>query len=130
MNTKVNQETDYRKIPVEQLNSNIPQGRGMIKWQPFATMPEQYRRIEQMIDDQAKCSPPQFDNDILVMIEEKVRRNLGKEIVLRYWNNGFEVPLECKVEYIDDKTGIVIVSKGLELIHVKFVQIYEVDGGW
>lgn len=28
-------ETDYRKIPREYLNKNIPQGRGMIKWRPF-----------------------------------------------------------------------------------------------
>ncbi|WP_274540985.1 hypothetical protein [Staphylococcus felis] len=25
-------ETDYRKIPREYLNSNIPQGRGIVKW--------------------------------------------------------------------------------------------------
>lgn len=30
-----NKETDYRKIPREKLNPNIPQGRGMVKWAPF-----------------------------------------------------------------------------------------------
>ncbi|MEC5417099.1 YolD-like family protein, partial [Staphylococcus hominis] len=38
-------ETDYRNIPREYLDTNIPQGRGMIKWAPFAVMPEQYERI-------------------------------------------------------------------------------------
>ena len=33
-------ETDYRNIPREYLDANIPQGRGMIKWAPFAVMPE------------------------------------------------------------------------------------------
>jgi len=28
-------ETDYRKIPREYLDPNIPQGRGMVKWAPF-----------------------------------------------------------------------------------------------
>ncbi|WP_440863409.1 hypothetical protein [Staphylococcus shinii] len=28
-------ETDYRNIPREYLNPNIPKGRGMVKWQPF-----------------------------------------------------------------------------------------------
>ena len=28
-------ETDYRNIPREYLDANIPQGRGMIKWAPF-----------------------------------------------------------------------------------------------
>ncbi len=32
---KYEMETDYRKIPREYLNKNIPQGRSMIKWRPF-----------------------------------------------------------------------------------------------
>ena len=28
-------ETDYRKIPRQYLDANIPQGRGMVKWAPF-----------------------------------------------------------------------------------------------
>lgn len=35
-------ETDYHKIPREYLNPRIPQGRGIVKWQPFKTMPQQY----------------------------------------------------------------------------------------
>ncbi|MDW8570471.1 hypothetical protein AABD40_12880 [Staphylococcus shinii] len=44
-------ETDYRKIPREYLNSRIPQGRGMVKWQVFKTLPEQYERLKQYIQD-------------------------------------------------------------------------------
>lgn len=29
------QETDYRKIPREYLKTNIPKGRGIVKWAPF-----------------------------------------------------------------------------------------------
>lgn len=115
---------DYRKIPQEYLDSNIPQGRGMIKWAPFKTMPEQYERIANMMDEQAKCNPPAYDNDTKVMIEEQVRNNIGEDVVLRYWQDGFEICLDCKIEYIDDRTGIIIVSKGIELIHIKFQYIY------
>lgn len=38
-------ETDYRKIPKQYLNSNIPEGRKMIKWAPFASVPQQYEII-------------------------------------------------------------------------------------
>ena len=44
---------DYRELPQSELNSNIPQGRGMIKWAPFATMPEQYENVNKMIEAQA-----------------------------------------------------------------------------
>ncbi|CAI3004581.1 MAG: hypothetical protein KH351_12275 [Staphylococcus aureus] len=33
--TSYEEETDYRNIPSELLDSNIPVGRGMIKWAPF-----------------------------------------------------------------------------------------------
>ncbi|CUY02289.1 YolD-like protein [Staphylococcus epidermidis] len=35
-------ETDYRKISREYLDSNIPKGRGFVKWLAFKTIPEQY----------------------------------------------------------------------------------------
>lgn len=119
-------ELDYRKMDISELDSNIPQGRGMIKWQPFATMPEQYERIAEMIDDQAKCNPPSFDNETLVMLEERLRQSIEETVILRYWNNGFEVQLECRIEYIDNRTQMVIVSKGVEVLNIKFIHIYEV----
>lgn len=38
-------ETDYRKIPREYLNPNIPQGRGMKKWLPYGHYPRTIRKI-------------------------------------------------------------------------------------
>lgn len=39
-------ETDYRKIPREYLDSNVPKGRGSVKWLAFKTIPEQYQQIK------------------------------------------------------------------------------------
>ena len=47
-------ETDYRKIPRQYLDANIPQGRGMVKWAPFATMPEQYQQLNDFIENRIK----------------------------------------------------------------------------
>ncbi len=33
--TSYEEETDYRNVPRELLDNNIPTGRGMIKWAPF-----------------------------------------------------------------------------------------------
>ena len=38
-------EMDYRNIPRDMLDKNIPTGRGMVKWAPFATLPEQFETI-------------------------------------------------------------------------------------
>ena len=86
---------DYRKIPQHYLNSNIPKGRGNNhKWAPFKTMSEQYEKISHMIDEQAKCDPPSLDNETMVMLEEQIKRNIGESVLLRYWNDGYEVFIE------------------------------------
>lgn len=123
---RVNEKLDYRKMDVSELNSNIPQGRGMIKWQPFATMPEQYERVAEMIEENAKVGAPTYDNETLVMLEEELRRSIGETVVLRYWNDGYEVQLECRIEYIADRAGMVVASKGHEVINVQFKNIYEI----
>lgn len=117
---------DYRKIPQQYLDTNIPKGRGMIKWAPFKTMPEQYEKVSYMIDEQSKSDPPTFDNETKVMQEEHLKRSLGKSVLLRYWNDGYEVFIECQLEYIDDRTGIIVVSKDNELLHIKFEHVYEI----
>lgn len=118
-------ETDYRKIPYEKLNSNIPQGRGMVKWQPMATMPEQYENIEKIFNENAMVDAPIHDDETLIRIEEELKRSINQVVILRYWNNGFEVQLECKIEYMDKSTKSVVVSKDREIISINFYNIYE-----
>ncbi|WP_426443788.1 YolD-like family protein [Staphylococcus xylosus] len=65
-------ETDYRTIPREYLNPPIPQGRGMVKWQPFKTMPEQYERLEQYIKDQNKIDRPSLSDHQLNDLNDKL----------------------------------------------------------
>ncbi|MCD0875607.1 hypothetical protein I5C25_12530, partial [Staphylococcus aureus] len=45
--TSYEEETDYRNVPRELLDNNIPMGRGMIKWAPFiiCTNPVSYTHL-------------------------------------------------------------------------------------
>ncbi|WP_373446165.1 YolD-like family protein [Salinicoccus bachuensis] len=54
-----------------------------------------------------------------------MRRSIGETVILRYWNEGFEVQLKCQVEYIDNRTQMVIVSKQAEVLNIEFRNIYE-----
>ena len=78
-------ETDYRKIPNHYLQRNIPKGRGMIKWAPFATMPQQYEMIKQFIADQTKVEKPILEetalNDLNNVLAEKIFYKLINLIV-------------------------------------------------
>lgn len=63
-------ETDYRKIPRTYLNPKIPQGRGKIKWQPFATLPKQFEILEQIIMNQDKVEKPLLTYDSLDNLDQ------------------------------------------------------------
>ncbi|HDX8233929.1 TPA: YolD-like family protein, partial [Staphylococcus aureus] len=65
---KYKYETDYRKIPREYLNPKIPQGRGKIKWQAFATLPQQFEILNKFIKDQNKDDKPLLTEDTLTNI--------------------------------------------------------------
>ncbi|PTJ87155.1 hypothetical protein BU032_13490, partial [Staphylococcus simulans] len=62
-------ETDYRKIPREYLNPKIPQGRGNIKWRAFATLPEQYEILNEVIQSQNKIANPLLFDDALSQLD-------------------------------------------------------------
>lgn len=109
-----------------ELNSNIPQGRGLIKWLPMATIPEQYKRISTLIDEQAMIDPPIYENDTLIGLEESLKRSVNQRVILRYWNNGYEVQIDCRIEYIEYDTQVIIVNKDDELLNIEFKYIYEV----
>ncbi|MDW4516707.1 YolD-like family protein [Staphylococcus saprophyticus] len=92
-------ETDYRNIPREYLNPRIPKGRGIVKWQVFKTMPEQYEQLEQYIQDQNKIDRPILDDDQLNDLNNTLIFKMYNDpsIELRYFENGY---IKTKVGYI------------------------------
>lgn len=109
-------ESDYRKIPREYLNPRIPKGRGIVKWQAFKTMPEQYEQLEQYIQDQNKIDKPILDDDQLNELNNTLIFKMYNDpsIELRYFENGY---IKTKVGYIHKVD-----------VHTKTLQMYE-DAG-
>ncbi|ASZ17278.1 MULTISPECIES: YolD-like family protein [Bacillus] len=72
-------------------NANIPKGRGMVKWQPFASMPEQFTCIKEMIQEQTTVPRPILTQDEKERIENKLLISyLGEEeVLLTYYKNGY-----------------------------------------
>ncbi|HGZ2915039.1 TPA: YolD-like family protein [Staphylococcus aureus] len=124
-------ETDYRKIPREYLNPRIPQGRGIVKWQPFKTMPQQYEMIDQYIEDQNKVDIPLLSDDQLELINEKVQYKMKNNIVsdLSYWKNGYISTLQCFISNVDTLEGIMLVTteNGKDKIKIPLNYIVSVE---
>lgn len=106
---------------------NIPQGRGMIKWAPFATMPEQYENVDRLMEEQSHVPEPTLNIDLLQELELKLRELQGENVVLRYWDSGYEFQQECVIEHIDDWSRTVTAIKDGHVIIVQFEHIYGVD---
>ncbi|HCT3180771.1 YolD-like family protein [Staphylococcus aureus] len=122
-------ETDYRKIPREYLNPRIPQGRGIVKWQPFKTMPQQYEMIDQYIEDQNKVDIPLLSDDQLQLINEKVQYKMKNHIVsdVSYWKDGYISTLQCYISNVDTLEGIMLVTSEKDKMKIPLNYIVSVD---
>lgn len=118
---------NYRTMPPELLNSNIPIGRGMIKWMPFKTMPEQYENVDKLMEQNTNVPKPILNEDLLQEIELELRKLQGCNVILRYWNDGYECQQECVIEQIDNWSRIVTVSKEGSVMYIQFEYIYSID---
>lgn len=105
-------------------DSNIPQGRGMIKWAPFATMPEQFENVSRMKVEQAHVPKPALTDELQQELELKLRELVGGIVILRYWQAGHEFIIECTLADVDDWSEHVTAVKDDNLITVMFKHIY------
>ncbi|MCE5132267.1 YolD-like family protein [Staphylococcus saprophyticus] len=110
---KYKYETDYRKIPREYLNPRIPKGRGIVKWQAFKTVPEQYEILDQYIEDQNKIPMPLLSDDQLEEINEKVHEKIQTNRIaeISYWENGYISGLNCYIKKIDTLENIMLIKR-------------------
>lgn|SRR5699024_1374276 len=107
-------------------DSNIPQGRGMIKWAPFATMPEQFENVGNMIQSQLHVAKPNLTVELQQELELKLRDYIGKSVVLRYWSDSYEFQVECIIESVDKWSRVVTVRQEDDIMFVQFEHIFEV----
>ena len=101
--TSYEEETVYRNVPRELLDNNIPMGRGMIKWAPFATLPEQFETIQQYIIDQNKITRPVLSDDQLAELNIRLHEALqyAQPVEVKFYNNGFVDSVRLTIYRID-----------------------------
>ncbi|WP_218696819.1 YolD-like family protein [Mammaliicoccus sciuri] len=111
-------ETDYRKIPKKYLNRDIPEGRKMIKWAPFATMPQQYETINRFIEDQNKVEKPVFDDQAIRELNDVLARKLFYDppALIKYWEDGYFKEIACEINRFDSERNRLEVIKDDEKV--------------
>ncbi|HEG7219424.1 TPA: YolD-like family protein [Staphylococcus aureus] len=123
-------ETDYRKIPRKYLNPKIPQGRGKIKWQAFATLPQQFDILEQIIKDQNKIEKPLLTHDSLDNLDQifQIKIQNDELCTISYWEDGSISNYTGKILKIDTINGYFTFYDSTNTKHTFFnTNVYNIS---
>lgn len=122
--------TDYRKIPRKYLNPKIPQGRGKIKWQAFATLPQQFEILEQIIKDQNKIEKPLLTHDSLDNLDQifQIKIQNDELCTISYWEDGSISNYTGKILKIDTINGYFTFYDSTNTKHTFFnTNVYNIS---
>lgn len=90
----------------------MPKGRGMIKWSPFAAMPEQFVGIREIIKEKNKVTRPILTAEEKELIENMLLCSLvsEEEIMITYYEDGYLLSGYMTVVDIDPSNSAVICT--------------------
>ncbi|HFK1685139.1 TPA: YolD-like family protein [Bacillus tropicus] len=93
-------------------NANMPKGRGMVKFSPFAAMPEQFAGIREIIKEKNKVTRPILTDDEKELIENMLLCSLlsEEEILITYYEDGHLLSSYMTVVDIDPSNSAVICT--------------------
>ncbi|MGN4742449.1 YolD-like family protein [Bacillus cereus group sp. MYBK227-1] len=105
-------------------------GRGMVKWSPFASMPEQYEEIRRMFEEQYKGPKPFLTQDTMERIERALMQSLHEEeeIFISYYRDGYihdeyitviDIDKQNKTVHYTDAFGLNTRLKFEEFVDIK-----------
>lgn len=120
-----------RGIIMEIENWGTPKlrGRGMVKWLPFASMPEQHETIRGMINDLNKVPKPIVSEDMKEQLQIGLVQSLQnkEEILISYYRDGMvhdmyitvlHIEPMLKTVYCTDAFGLETEFKFDELVNI------------
>ena len=124
-------ETDYGKIPREYLDSNVPKGRGFVKWLAFKTIPEQYQQIERYMENQNKAERPSLLDNQLNVLNEKVnwKKFFKEKAIVTYWKQDYYYQHEAYIKTVDTFNQVIISSNedGNETMEIPMKNIKDIE---
>ncbi|MGX5586018.1 YolD-like family protein [Bacillus thuringiensis] len=93
-------------------NANMPKGRGMVKWTPFAAMPEQFAGIREMVKEKNKVARPILTSEEKELVENLLLCSLlsEEEILITYYEDGYLLTNYMTVIDIDSLNSAVICT--------------------
>ncbi|MEB8859074.1 YolD-like family protein [Bacillus cereus] len=93
-------------------NANMPRGRAMVKFTPFAAIPEQFAGIREIIKEKNKVTRPILTDEEKELIENMLLCSLlsEEEILITYYEDGYLLSSYMTVVDIDPSNSAVICT--------------------
>ncbi|EJP85746.1 YolD-like family protein [Bacillus cereus] len=110
-------------------NANMPKGRGMVKWTPFAAMPEQFAGIREMVKEKNKVARPILTSEEKELVENLLLCSLlsEEEILITYYEDGYLLTNYMTVIDIDPLNSAVICTDAFyNKVTLRFSNIIDV----
>ncbi|WP_377863338.1 YolD-like family protein [Bacillus sp. R86525] len=78
-------------------------GRGMVKWQPFASMPEQFAGIREILNDLNTIPKPIVSEDMKEQLQHGLVQSMQnkEEILISYYRDGIVHDMYINVTHIE-----------------------------
>ncbi|MDR4943057.1 YolD-like family protein [Bacillus wiedmannii] len=93
-------------------NVNMPKGRGVVKWTPFAALTTQFDGIREIIKEKNKVTRPTLTVKEKELIENMLLCSLlyEEEILIPYYEDGYVLSSYLTVVDIDSSNSAVICT--------------------
>ncbi|WP_407728526.1 YolD-like family protein (plasmid) [Priestia megaterium] len=94
------------------------ESRGMKKWRPFATMPEQYIGLKEMINKQAEVAQPVLTEEQMEQMNFTLIEALhsNKQVYLTYYKKGQCMTEKGLIQFVDSLGNLfVFIDEEFEL---------------
>ncbi|MEH7186538.1 YolD-like family protein [Bacillus toyonensis] len=105
-------------------------GRGMVKWTPFASMPEQFAGIREILDDLNKVPKPIVSEDMQEQIERSLIHSMQthEEILVSYYRDGSIHDMYINVQHIEPMLKTVYCTDAFGLnTEFKFDELVNIN---
>ncbi|PEB19741.1 3-oxoacyl-ACP synthase [Bacillus toyonensis] len=105
-------------------------GRGMVKWTPFASMPEQFAGIREILNDLKKVPKPLVSEDMQEQIERSLIHSMQthEEILVSYYRDGSIHDMYINVQHIEPMLKTVYCTDAFGLsTEFKFDELVNIN---
>lgn len=90
--------------------------RGMVKWAPYKSLPEQEDYLEKMEKEKNKVDKPLLSDDELIELDTKLSTyNRGNPISIEYYDNGFIKTVDDYLDYIDTINKRIVLKNRMSI---------------